>query len=158
MGDLAVEFFDDFAGCALDGFGLVAEEAGGADEVFEFGQGCFGHRLRGREAAEEFGGDHVDAHVGALGGEDGGDEQFPGRAMGERALDVGVGFVESFEDGGDAARGRGRRVGISLPIFSVANLVTGIDDSCLAGRDLAEGWPGTRRRDSVPQGGLPYKG
>ncbi len=45
--DVAVELFDDFACGALDGFGLVAEEAGGADEVFEFGQGCFGHRLRG---------------------------------------------------------------------------------------------------------------
>ena len=103
--DLAVEVADDFVGCSLDGFGFVAEEAGGADEVFKLGQCCFGHRLRSREAAEEFGRDDVDADVGALSGEDGGDEKFPGRAMGEGAFDFGVGFVESFEDGGDAVGG-----------------------------------------------------
>ena len=30
--DLGVEVGDEFARCALEGFGLVAEEAGGADE------------------------------------------------------------------------------------------------------------------------------
>ena len=38
---------DDLAGRALNGFGLVAEEAGGADEGFEFRQRCFGHGRAG---------------------------------------------------------------------------------------------------------------
>ena len=43
---------DNFAGRALDGFGFVAEEAGGADEGFELGQSRFGHGGGGGEAAE----------------------------------------------------------------------------------------------------------
>lgn len=35
LGDLAGEFFSDDAACTLDGFGLVVEEAGGADERFQ---------------------------------------------------------------------------------------------------------------------------
>jgi len=104
--DFAVEFLEDFTGCALDGFGLVAEETGGADEFFEFWKRRFRHCGRVREAAKEFRGHHVDADVGALGGEDGGDQQFPGRAMREGALDVGVGFVEGFEDCGNAIGGK----------------------------------------------------
>ena len=53
--DLAVEVGDDFCGCALDGFGLVVEEAGGADEGFKLGQGCFGHGCRGGEARKSSG-------------------------------------------------------------------------------------------------------
>ena len=106
LGDLAVEFFGNFAGGSLDGFGLVTEEAGGADEVFELGQGGLGHGLRGREAAEELRRDHVDANVSALRGEDGGDEEFPGRGVREGALDFGVGFVEGLEDSGDAFGGQ----------------------------------------------------
>jgi hypothetical protein len=41
-----------------------------------------------------------------LGGENGGDEQFPGRAVGEGALDVGIGFVQPLEDCGDAVQGK----------------------------------------------------
>ena len=78
LGDLAAEFGDDFAGRALDGFGLVVEEAGGADEGFEFRKGCLGHRGWGGEAAEELRGDHVDAGVCTLGGEDGGYQKLPG--------------------------------------------------------------------------------
>ena len=63
---------------------------------------------------EELRGHHVDANVGALGGEDGGDEEFPGGAMGEGALDVGVGFVEGFEDGGDAVGGEVAALGLLL--------------------------------------------
>ena len=103
--NLVAEVFDQLAGCAMDGFGLVVEEAGGAYEGFEFRQSGFGHSGRGREAAEQLRGHHVDAHVRALCGEDGGDQEFPGRAMEEGALDVGIGFVEGFEDGGDAAGG-----------------------------------------------------
>ena len=105
LGDLAVEVGDDLAGGTLDGFGLVAEEAGGANDFLEFGQGGLGHGGGGGEAFEKRGRDHVDADVSALGGEDGSDEKLPGRAVVEGALDLGVGFVEGGEDGGDAAWG-----------------------------------------------------
>jgi len=106
FGDLAVEFRDDLESCALNGFGFVVKEACCADEGFEFRQCCLGHSGWGGEALEQFGRDHVDADVCALGGEDGGDEELPGRAVGEGALDGGVGFVEGFEDGGDAVGGQ----------------------------------------------------
>ena len=99
--NLAAEVFDHLAGRALDGFGLVVKEAGGAYEGFEFRQSGLGHCGRGRVAAEELRRHHVDAHIRALRGEDGGDQQFPGRAMDEGALDLGIGFVEGFEDGSD---------------------------------------------------------
>jgi len=106
LGNLAMEVGKDFVSGAVDGFGLVVEEAGGADESFELRQGCFGHGRRSREALEEFRCDHVDADIGALCGEDGGDQQFPGRGVDEGALDGGIGFVEAFEKGGDAVGGK----------------------------------------------------
>ena len=100
--NLAVVVGENFAGSALNGFGFIAEEAGGLDEGFELGQSRFGHIGRGRKAAKELGRDHVDANVSTLRGKDGGDEQLPRRAVSERADGVGVGFVEGLEDGGDA--------------------------------------------------------
>lgn len=76
--NLALEFGDDLSSRALDRFGLVAVEAGGADEGLKLGQRCFGHCCWGREALEEFRRHHVHAHVSALGGEDCRDKQFPG--------------------------------------------------------------------------------
>ena len=45
------------------------------------------------------------ADVSALRGENGGYQQFPRRFVYQRTLDMGVGFVEGFEDGGDAFGG-----------------------------------------------------
>lgn len=106
FGDLAGEVGDDFAGRALNGFGLVAEEAGGLDYFLDLDECGLRHFLLSGEAAEELGGHHVDADVSALGGEDCGYEQFPGGRVGESALDAGIGFVEGFEDGGDAVGGQ----------------------------------------------------
>lgn len=103
--NFAVEVFTDFLSRALNRLGFIAKEAGGFDELFKIGQRCVGHGLRSGEAFEERGRNHVDTHVCALRGEDGRNEQFPGRAMIERALDVGIGFIETFEDGGDAVGG-----------------------------------------------------
>ena len=100
--DFVVELLADDAACALNGLGLVVVEAGGADEFFNGLDGGFGHGFRGGIGREELGGDHVDAGVGALGGEDGGDEKLPGGFVDEGALGVGVGFAEDFEDGFDA--------------------------------------------------------
>ena len=104
--DLAAEVSDDFAGGAVNGFGLVAKEAGGPYKGFKLWLGCFGHGRGGGEALEELRRDHVDADIGALGGEDGGHQQLPGGGVDEGALDGGVGFVESLEDGGDAVGGQ----------------------------------------------------
>lgn len=92
----------DDAACALDGFGLVVEEAGGADEVFEGLDGGFGHGLGCGVGGEECGRDEVDADVSALGREYGGDEEFPGGAVGKGALGVGVVLVEELEYLGEA--------------------------------------------------------
>lgn len=98
FGDYAVEFRQEEARCALEGFGFVAVEAGGADGLFDSDDGRVGEGLRRGEEAEEFGRDEVDADVSALRGEDGGDGEFPGVAMGEGADYLGIGFVEAAED------------------------------------------------------------
>jgi len=79
--DFAAELLADDAACALDGLGFVVVEAGGADELFDGFDGGFGHGLGCGVGGEELGGDHVDAGVGALGGEDGGHQQLPGRRV-----------------------------------------------------------------------------
>ena len=87
---------------ALQGLRLVAEEAGGADQFFQLGEGGGGHRLGRGEGLEERGGDEIDADVGTLRGEDGGDEELPRALVVEGADGVGVGFLQGVEDGGDA--------------------------------------------------------
>ena len=100
--NLAAEVRDNFAGRTLDGFGFVAEKARGADQGFKLGQCSLCHSLRSGKAAEELRRNHVDAGVGALGGEDGRDEQLARGVVDEGAFDVGVGLVQCFEDGGYA--------------------------------------------------------
>ena len=103
--DLAFEVSDYLAGCSLDRFGLVMKEPCRPDEGFELGERCLRHRGRGGEALEQLWSYHVDADVRALGGEDSRDQQFPRGAMGQCAFDIRIGFVEGFENGGDAAGG-----------------------------------------------------
>ena len=82
--------------------GLVAEETCGADDVFDVflfgGSECFGVRV----FFEKGGRHHVDAHVGALRGEDGGDEELECALVVQFAVGVGVGGAEDVEnvDGG----------------------------------------------------------
>jgi len=102
--DLAVELLGDDAACALDGFGLVVVEAGGADQLFERFNLGIGHGSGRGVSGEELGRDHVDADVGALGAQDGRDEELPGVFMDEGAFDVGVGFAEGGQDIVDAGR------------------------------------------------------
>ena len=64
--DLAAEIGEDFAGGAGDGFGLVVEEAGGADVLGELGLVRRGEIMDSGVFAEESGRHHVDAPVGAL--------------------------------------------------------------------------------------------
>jgi len=102
VGNLAAEIFDDRAGSADDRLGFVTEKSGGLDIGFEF----FG--MQGREVLwrwvllKDDGRDHVHADVGALRGEDGGDEEFPCAGVREGAGGAGVHFVEAGEDLGHA--------------------------------------------------------
>ena len=103
--DLTPKLFDYDLRGSLDGLGLIAEEAGGADELFKLGQGSRRHSFGCGEGLEEGGRDEVDADVGALRREDSGDGELPGAAMVQGADDVGVGLGEDVEDGGDALFG-----------------------------------------------------
>jgi hypothetical protein len=102
LGDLAVVFLDDVGGGGADGGGFAAEEAGGLDDFFDVGLGGFGECFGGRVFFEEDGSNHIDAHIGALGGEDGGDEEFVSIAMIERAVGVGIKALEFGENLGGA--------------------------------------------------------
>ncbi len=76
---LAVELLRDHLARRLDGLRLVAEVAGGADDlldVLRLGRGQGSWR---RIALEELRSDPVDRDVGALGREDRRDEELPGR-------------------------------------------------------------------------------
>ena len=101
-GDLTVMVLDQGLGGGDEVFRFVAEETGRADEVFDvflFGDG----EVTGvRVFFEEGGGHHVDAHVGALRGEDGGDEELECALVVQFAVGVGVGGAEDVEnvDGG----------------------------------------------------------
>ncbi len=66
------------------------------------GLGGFGEGFGGGVFFEEGWGDEVDADIGALGGEDGGDEEFEGVAVIEGAFGVGVEALEFGDDLGGA--------------------------------------------------------
>jgi len=100
--NLAVVFLDDVGGGAADGGGFGAEEAGGLDDFFDVGLGGFGERFGSGIFFEEDGGDDVNADVSALGGEDGGDEEFIGVAVVESAFGVRIELLEFGEDLGGA--------------------------------------------------------
>ena len=106
-GNFAAVVLDQGGGAAADGFGLGAEEAGGADEVLQHGQGNFG-KVPGRPAAgKEGGGDLIDPCIGALGGEDGGDEELERVGMIQLAMGGGVGAFELGDDLAGAVRKKG---------------------------------------------------
>ena len=100
--DLAAVLIEDPVGRADQRFGFVVEEDNGLD-VFgqDFGANC-GEVLEGGIFGEQARRDYVDADIGALSREYGGGEQFPRIGVMEGAGDVGIGFVEEFEDAFDA--------------------------------------------------------
>ncbi len=99
VGDGAVVVFKEGAGAALNVASFGAEEAGGLDEGFEFREGDFSVVAGGFASGEKGGGDLIDSGVGALGGEDGGDEEIEGGMIVEFAVGVGVGEGEALEEG-----------------------------------------------------------
>ncbi len=82
LGDFASEFIDEDLGCSLYILRFSSVEAGGADEALDLGEGGFGEPFGGGIQLEELGGGLVDGDVGGLGGEDGGDGEFEGVAVG----------------------------------------------------------------------------
>jgi len=100
VGDASAVLLGDGAAAAADGAGFIAEETGRMDDEFEFA-GRRGGKVSGGVVAREKGGcDLVDADVGALGAEDGGDEKLERVGVFEGATVVGVGASQ----GGDEVR------------------------------------------------------
>src|SRR4051794_23958853 len=85
-----------------DVLGLVAEEAGGLDVVFQFLGLGIGEGVGVGIAGKQGGGDHVDTHISALGGEDGRNQQLQGILVIEFAMSVGIELGQAIQDGADA--------------------------------------------------------
>lgn len=114
FGDFAVMLLRDGFGGGNEVLGFIAEKAGGADEVFDV------FLLRGGESFgvgvffKEGGRHHVDADVGALRGEDGGDEELEGARVVEFTMGVGIGLPEDFQNfGGGSGTPRPTRGGLA---------------------------------------------
>ncbi len=103
-----------------DAFGFVSEEAGGLDEGFEFGGLGVGVVVGGAIFFEERRGDGVDAFVGALRGEDGGDGEFEGGGEVEFAAQFDV-AAQAVEDFGGAVAQLGGVVWGSHDFFPVGD-------------------------------------
>ena len=81
-----------------DGFGFVAEETGGFDAFLQLSGRRGGELGRRPVFGEEGGRDLIDAFVGALGAEDGGDEELERVGVVEFAVHVGVGGAQDAAD------------------------------------------------------------
>lgn len=92
-----VPFYEQLA-AGSDVLGLIPKEAGGTDGFFEFLGLGFGKGVCVGEALKEVGSDEVDPAVGALGGEDGRDEQLQGGVVVEGALGLRIVLVEECAD------------------------------------------------------------
>ncbi len=92
-GDLSVIFFDEHFGEAFDVAGLSVGQTAGFDAVENFFDGKFHHCLRGVGFGEESRSDDVDAFVGALRGEEYGDQQGEGVGVIEWNRDFGIEVV-----------------------------------------------------------------
>src|ERR1017187_1821389 len=99
VGYFAVMCFRDVLATIADGAGLVAEEAGAANQGFEFRWRRGGEVGGGAITLEKRGGDDVYACVGALGTEDRGDEQLERVFVTQGAVGDGVRGAQAAEDG-----------------------------------------------------------
>ena len=97
-GNLAVMVLGDGGGRGADVFGFVAKEAGRADEFLDVFLRGGGHARCVGKLLEKRGGDHVDAFVGALRGEDGGNEKLESASVIERTMGVRVGAAQNLQD------------------------------------------------------------
>lgn len=97
-GDLAVMLVNEDVAEFGDGEGLGGGEAAGADDGLDLFDGDEPHFFRGVGEGEEGGGDLVDADVGALGGEEDGDEEGVGAGVVEGDGCFRVELVEAEEE------------------------------------------------------------
>ncbi|MPN02405.1 hypothetical protein SDC9_149621 [bioreactor metagenome] len=95
---LAVVVIGDLAAQPLQRRRLVAEEAGGPNDLFEFGPVGLSQRLRGRPAREKHRGDFVHPDIGRLGRQHRGDQQLERTREVELAARVRVGRAQQLED------------------------------------------------------------
>jgi hypothetical protein len=109
-GDAAAEPLQQRPAHGLEGPPLLAEEPRGADERLQLLRVGAREVLRRAEAREKLRGDTVDHGVGALGGEDGGDEQLEGVAVAQGNAGLRVALGQPGDDPPDAAPRRGRRL------------------------------------------------
>ena len=89
---------DEFAAAADDALGFITEKPKAVDDlldVFGFGVGEIGGGFVFRKQLRC---DHVHGFVGALGGENGGDEQLQGIAMLQLAMRFGVCAFQASND------------------------------------------------------------
>jgi len=77
-------------------------EAGGAHHLFQVLLGGCGQFGRAGPAGEEVRRDHVHARVGALGGQHGGHQQFPGVGVVQGGNGLGISEAQALEDDGGA--------------------------------------------------------
>lgn len=96
--DFALMEVEELAAAGLDVAGLVAEQTDAPDVIGKLFDGCLGVVGGGAVLPEKAGGDDVDLSVGALGGKDGGDEEFEGIGEVEFAMGIGVGDAEGIDD------------------------------------------------------------
>ena len=94
--DLAGMAFGDSPATVADGLGFVAEEAGRTNQVFEISGA--GEISGGPVFGEEGRGDFVDAFIGALGAEDGGDEELERIGVVQGAFGIGIGAAQTGEN------------------------------------------------------------
>jgi hypothetical protein len=91
-------FGDELSGHADEGLGLLAEEPGGDDEPFDVPGRGGRERPRVGIPIEERRRDLVDARVGRLRGEDGGDQQLEGVPIVKLGVGAGVFRLEEVDD------------------------------------------------------------
>src|SRR5579864_725982 len=133
----APELVDHFF-CATDeGFRFVAEKAGGTDirlQLLWFQRGkmfCRGIFLK------EDGSHHIDAHIRALGGENGGHQQLPRAVMLEGTSCAGITLVQTLQKGCDSFRGEWVEAFLRRPGFCLLCFQHSVVSS-LSIRDLGE--------------------
>lgn len=98
--NFAVVALDQPLGAADEVAGFNMIKTGGTDQCFDLAEICLAEGGSIRVAGKEAGGDEVDAQVSALGGKDGGDEEFKGGAMCQGALGTRIKLCQSVEEGG----------------------------------------------------------
>jgi hypothetical protein len=89
--------FDEGAAASLDAPGFVAEEPELTDGIFEVGDGRGGVVGGGWILSKQGRSDPIHQFVRALGGEDGGDEQFEGIGKVEFAVGDGISALQCLE-------------------------------------------------------------